>query len=284
MIGRKYIWAVIFCFIGVGTGCDNTVEPIADRGEDRFAIYGFLDMRSTYQQVRVEILRETILSEAEDLSGISLFSVDQQTGQSQTWRDSTVVLTDGTEGSVFVSNFKPEIGHTYSLTIRGEGQILAEAIAKIPDAPSVVFGAPVGNAQDVYQQVTILNRFDEPLNIFVTYVVVPGDDSGERTIRVPYGQPGDKSELGWEFNVSLALDKFVLLNELNINTAAFDVGIRSATVEMSFLSPEWKDKTSGVNLSNAKGFFGSIGLMQQTWVVDANTLSLLGFSDQQIKN
>ena len=274
----------LLLLLSFGMGCENVVEPIADGGEDRFAIYGYLDMRSDRQHVRIERLRETILSEAADLGGLRVISLDEQTGSEQAWTDSTVLLSNGTFGDVFVSHFTPIIGHTYSLTIQKEGKTLAKAVAKIPEPPQIAFNDPSGGVEDASQHVIVSKPFDEPLNIFVTYVVVPGDGSGERAIQVPYGKPGTKTGLGWEFDVNLALDKYMLLNTLGIDTPVFDVGIRSATLEIIFLSPEWNDKTNTSNLVNAKGFLGSIGMMHQKWSLDSNIITLLGFTDRQTQN
>ena len=276
--------AQVFCFVVLaiaGTGCDNTIDPLVESDFEAFAIHGYLDMRTSSQVVRVESLRATILAEPVSLEGVQVSSIELETGIHKIWRDSTVVLDSGSEGIVYVAHFRPTLGRSYRLIVSRGGSPGAEAIAQLPTQPSILVNSPVGDSLNMKQRIVLQGMTEEPNQVFMRYVVVPADDSGERTIRIAYGKPGAASVNGWEFDVDLATDRYIILNQLGLTITTNTVTVRGVSLEMTVFSDEWKDPDNEANLIQAHGFFGSVGVLEQGWLLDTNSLNTLGFIDGQ---
>ncbi|MDA1028077.1 MAG: hypothetical protein O3B41_03370 [Bacteroidetes bacterium] len=265
-------------------GCENTIDPIADEGKDTFAIYGYLDMRSSLQKVRVELLRPTVLSEPLSVDGYQVSSIDQNDGTFQIWKDSMVVLSNGGVGNLFVSKFQPQLGHVYSLIVSRNGVTGAEAIVELPKQPEVFVEPSVGDSLDLSQRIALLGATDKPTAVYLLYEVIPPDDSGVKVIRVAYGDPGAASARGWEFDVNLTSDRYVIMNGLGLNIKTKGVIVRRVSMEMTLFSKEWGSIGKETNLKRAHGFLASVGVFEHTWQLDSVTLGKMGFLNGQIPN
>ncbi|NQV72924.1 hypothetical protein HQ496_07365 [bacterium] len=275
---------ITFLFSVLLLGCDNTIEPIDDSGSEAFAIHGYLDMRVARQVVRIEALRPNVLSNPISLEDVQVSTIESESGLFQIWKDSTVILNSGEPGFVFAANFRPELGRTYRLIVSRNGESGSEAIAKLPAKPPTFVNPPVGDSLNIKQRIVLQGMTEKPIQITLSYVVVPADDSGERTIRIAYGQPGVATSSGWEFDVDLVTDRIIILNQLGLNVTVKDVEFRSVSFEMTVFSDEWKEPQKEANLDNAHGFFGSVGVFEHAWFIDSGFLNTLGFVDGQKRN
>lgn len=271
-------------FILLWSGCENSIDPIADEGENAFAVFGYLDMRVPTQKVRVELLRPTILSDPISLEGVQVSTIDRNNGTFQIWRDSSVVLDDGSAGVVYVAQFRPELGHTYSLLISRNDKLVAEAIAELPIKPAVTVATAVGDSLNVTQHLTFLELTDQPVALFVLYEVIPPDDSGVDLVRVGYGNPRMATVGGWEFDIDLSTDRFAILNALGLNVGTKDVKLKKVSMEMTLFSKEWSQPEKGDNLEHLIGFFASVGVFEHSWTLNSETVTKMGFVDAQQGN
>lgn len=265
-------------------GCENTIDPIADEGKDTFAIYGYLDMRSSLQKVRVELLRPTVLSEPLSVDGFQVSSIDQNDGTYQIWKDSMVVLDNGGVGNLFVSEFQPQLGHIYSLIVSRNGVTGAEAIVELPKRPEVSVEPSVGDSLDLSQRIALLGVTEKPTAVYLLYEVIPPDDSRVKVIRVPYGDPGAASARGWEFDVNLTSDRFIILDGLGLDIKTKGIIVRRVSMQMTLFSKEWASIGKETNLKRAHGFLASVGVSEHTWLLDTVTLGKMGFLNGQVPN
>ena len=283
---HKHTTSILFAFLGsmILFGCDNTIEPIHESGSEAFAIHGYLDMRNSRQVVRIEALRPNVLSPPVSLEDVQVSSIESESGTFHIWNDSTVALTSGEPGTVYAANFRPELGKTYRLIVSRNGAIGSEAVAKLPAKPPIIVNPPVGDSLNIKQRIVLQGMTEKPNQISLRYVVVPADDTGERTIRIGYGQPGTATSEGWEFEVDLVTDRIIILNQLGLNATAKNVELRGVSLEMTVFSDEWKEPQKEANLDNAHGFFGSVGVFEHAWFIDSGLLKTLGFVDGQKRN
>ncbi len=265
-------------------GCENAIDPIADEGQDIYAIYGYLDMRTSLQKVRVDLLRPTILSDPLSLEGVQVTTIDRNDGTFEVWRDSSVVLDDGSQGHLFVAEFRPTLGHVYSLLVSRHGAPGAEAVSELPLRPEVIVDSPVGDSLNVSQHFTLLGVTQKPTAVYVRYEVGPPDDSGVQVIRVAYGDPGSATARGWEFDIDLSTDRYIIMNGLDLNINTKGVTVRRVSMEMTLFSKEWTSKEIDGNLDRAHGFFASVGVFEFAWLLDSDTLNKLGLLNGQVPN
>lgn len=283
---NQFGWTTLLaaiCFL-MFAGCDNTIDPIADEGKDTFAIYGYLDMRSTTQKVRVELLRPTVLSGPLSVEGFQVSSIDLSDGTYQIWKDSSVVLDNGMVGNLFVSDFEPQLGHIYTLLVSRNGVTGAEAIIELPKQPVVSVDPSVGDSLDLSQKIALLGVTEKPTAVYLLYEVIPPDDTGVKVIRVPYGDPGAASTRGWEFDANLTSDRYIIMNSLGLNIKTKGVIVRRVSMEMTLFSKEWGSIRKETNLKRAHGFLASVGLFEHTWKLDTETLGKMGFLNGQVPN
>ena len=284
---RPHSYGLVIAILALGlsvTACENSVDPIHETGFEAFAIHGYLDMRTSRQEVRIESLRPTVLAEPISMDGVQVSTIESETGLFHIWSDSTVVLDTGEPATVYAADFTPELGKTYRLIVSRNGENGAEAVAKVPSKPNVFTHTPVGNTLTMKQHIVLQGMKDPPDRVHISYVVLPSDDSGEQTVRIAYGQPGAATAEGWEFDVDLARDRNIILNQLSLNIPTHTVTIRNVSFEMTVYSEEWKEPQKEANLDHAHGFFGSVGVVKHPWIIDTTSLNTLGFIDGQKRN
>ncbi len=283
---RQGFLIISCCILGalVFSACDNTIEPQIDDGETRYAVHGFLDMRVERQVLRIESLRSTVLSDPAEMDGVEVITSDVESGQFVVWSDSVVTLNDGTDGTVYYADFKPLPGHMYRLSVGRPGEIGATATTVVPSAPTFYQDPVRGDSLDLKQQVFMVNLEDQPKALTMHYTLLDVGDEAPQTIPISYGGIGSSIPDGWTFDVMLAVDRFILLRILNHEPAERRVRLRELGFSLTIESREWLDLLEPANLTNAHGFFGSVGYYEHDWLLDAQSLSMIGFIDDQSQN
>lgn len=266
------------------SACDNTIEPLVESENETFAIHGFLDMRTDHQMLRVEALRPNILADPVSLGGVEVIATDHTSNGIHIWRDSLITLDDGSPGVVFIADFTPKAGHSYTLQISRNGAPSAHATTTIPTVQMVRVNEAKGDSLTLKQKIVLIGISDAPFDVFLNYSISPPGESAGRTLSLAYGDPGFSSDDGWEFYVDLATDRFILLNLLGLDSSAHGVSFRGVTFSLTLFSQEWKRISLGENLVNAHGFFGSVGVFEHEWVLDSSIIQILGFVDEQNRN
>ena len=73
---RRSLHIVLGVVFLLMAGCDNAIDPLVDDAPERYAVYGYLDMRKGVQTVRVEALRPTVFSDPRGLDGVEVRLTD----------------------------------------------------------------------------------------------------------------------------------------------------------------------------------------------------------------
>lgn len=262
------------------TACENTVEPVVEDAEVRYAVYGFLDMRTERQVIRVESLRPTILSEGTVLDEVEVTAIEEGTGMRTTFRDSTATAADGSPVSLFVADFKPLPGRAYRLEVARPGELPTVARTRIPDTPVLQFGQTSGTVADLAQTLYLVGINGAPEAATVYYTVVAPTVEDPVTIPVNYGRLSTTPVSDLTFPVNYYLDRFIVMNALQLN---LDVpGVRFLKLEMSFDLPsaEW-GSVEPRNIERGHGFFASVGRYRYSWLLDRQSVETLGWIDEQ---
>ena len=262
------------------TACENAVEPVVEDAEVRYAVYGFLDMRTDHQVIRVEALRPTILAEGDELDGVQVMVVEEGTGTRHLFRDSTGVATDGSPVSLFVADFVPTAGRNYRLEVGRPDESPTVATTRVPEVPILQFGLTTGTADDLSQILYLIsvNGAPEAVTLFYT-VLVPGEDDPV-TIPINYGRLVQSPVSDLNFPVEYFSDRYIIMNTLRLD--ADTPGVRLQKIEMSLDLPsvEWTRVQPG-NILRGHGFFASVGRYRYTWQLDRPSVEILGWIDGQ---
>jgi len=274
---------VIISLLGcacVLSGCENTLEPLSADREDTIALYGILDMRSNQQVIRLEALRASILANDDELDGIRVRSIAIGSGTFQEWRDSLATDDAGNPITLFVSDFTPEAGTSYRLTVSRDQQLLAEAVTKVPAAPGLLLDPVTGDESSLSQTVYLRDMNGAPESVTISYSVIDIGASVPTTVDVSYGRIAEAPVTQLSFDVTYWSDRFVVVNALGRDID--EAGIKLTQIELSFdlPSPAWADAQSS-NLLGGLGFFASVGRYSYTWPLDQQSVETMGWIDAQ---
>jgi len=190
-----------FVLMSSSIGCDNTIEPLAEDAENIFAINGFLDSGADTQFVRVSGLRPIILADEPDVSDIRVSTIDSETATVTEWKDSVVVLDDASIGHLFFARFRPDSGVEYTFRVERTGGQRATATTRIPMSPDVLVNAPQGDSLTLSQLILLRGLGGPPSDLQMHYRVVEPDIDEARDVIIGYGQTGQVSSSGWQFEV-----------------------------------------------------------------------------------
>lgn len=262
------------------TACENTVEPVVEDADVRFAVYGFLDMRTDRQVVRVESLRPTILAEGGSLEGVLVTAVEEGTGTRHVFRDSVATDAEGSSVSLFVASFLPKAGRAYRLEVARPGEPATLARTVLPEMPLLQFEPAAGTEATLAQTLYLIGVNGAPEATTVYYTVVPPGGEEPVTIPVNYGRlsTGPVSDLN--FPVHFFSDRYIVMDALGLDV---DVpGVRLLKLELSFDLPstEWS-QVQPRNIERGHGFFASVGRYRYTWLLDRPSVQTLGWIDIQ---
>jgi len=280
MLARLCSVALIVTALFGLSGCDNTVEPIADTSGDAFAVFGFLDMRSDHQVIRVESLRPTILASGTSLVGVSVTTSNELTGQRVVWTDSAGVDEDGLPVTLFTASFRPEPGARYRLEVRGDGDAATTATTQIPEAPTFYTDPAVGDESSLSQRVYMQNLPGPPQGLSMNYTVVDIGQEIPVTIPVSYGDSGSSTSSGWALDVLLFSDRFVVMRGLNRDIGDQGIALRNLRLAVQVPSAEWNAPPES-NIHRGHGFFGSVGYYTYQWRLDSQSVGVIGWLDEQ---
>ncbi|MDA0378641.1 MAG: hypothetical protein O3C45_02735 [Bacteroidetes bacterium] len=271
---------LILSFALVLAACDNTVDPVLEDADVRYAVHGFLDMRTDRQILRIESLRPTILAEAGAMVGVDVVVAEEGTGVRHVFRDSSATASDGSPLTLFVASFRPQAGRTYRLEAGRPGELPLVATTRIPMAPTLQFGNVTGTLENLEQVLFLTGIEGVPEGVTMYYTVTPPAQDDRVTIPVRYGRLASGPVSDLNFSVSYTSDRFVVMNALRLNSDT--PGVRLGRIEMSvdLPSPEWRLVQPG-NIQRGHGQFASVGRYRYSWRLDRPSVEILGWIDEQ---
>lgn len=121
-------------------GCDPTVETFEENELD-YSIFGYLDSSADTQFVRVEPLRDGMLTQAPETLDVEGTLRNLDTDHTVALQDSLFRYQDGATAHNLYTSFPIEPSTTYRLRVQGVGEAESHVDATVPDSfpePSVV--------------------------------------------------------------------------------------------------------------------------------------------------
>lgn len=268
-------------------------DPFSNDGK-YFTIYGYLDERETFHQVRVipitrsperiedpsdgEALIDAVVT-SEEYDGTTLISTRR-------WQHSLERFDDGTYGHIFSANFGVVGGRTYRLFVTRKDGIVTSAETTVPivSARDVLTREPfVVNADstEIYQVVTSAAPLNRPWGVWVRYII-EGGDVNRGLVSVRYdGEPGPDDQ--WMVVIRPLEDReeidAVIEYELSVGRLEPEQAIGLVAMGVSYRFPDanWTIPSIDVigdgvqqpgaysNVENGYGVWGSLGSYTEEW-------------------
>jgi len=208
-------------------------------------------------------------------------TLDLTSGTEEIWKDSTVVLDSGESGTVYVARFRPEESHIYDFIVQRPGYEPAKARTVVPAEPDIFAEEPVGVLIQLGQQVWLNGVHRTPGSLVIKYDVYVPETELVETISISYDGRGNATSNGWQFDVFLYRDHQAVNFQLNRLITAPPLGLRRIAVVTSIKSDEWYEQFDPANLTLARGFVGSVGRFDISWLLSTAAVERMGFTDQQ---
>ncbi len=266
------------------SACEESVNPILESNQ-RFTIFGTLDMDLDTQYVRVIPIRRTLEIDASAPLNVTFTSTDLVAGETITWRDSLVGFPDGSFGHVFYTPLRLRPGHTYRVEVRSpDSDIITSAETTLPAEPQAivvpeeivfVFTTQVRASQQILWQG--LSR--EPYNIEQWYRFFTLEDYSFRDVMLPYvplNGPVEGQADTWEITLNLVRDRDTMETfiELTESISLAGLGLRITLLDEAFVPPGGAFDPDVLsqpgtlsNVENGFGFIGSIGRFSVEWLL-----------------
>ena len=237
-------------------------------------------MRTDRQILRLEALRSTILEQSQGLDGVEVRSIEEGTGTFQRWTrvDSTDI--DGQPITLFVADLLPDAGTTYRVDVLRGDAVLSQARTTIPARPRLTIG-PVEEDDSARSQTLYLTEVNgAPEHVQVNYTVVDIGEVQPVSLPVAYGRLADAPVSDVNVTISYSTDRFVVMNQLRRDIDEVGVRFRGISLSFDLPSPEWIDVQSD-NVTDGLGFFASVGRYSYTWTLSDETVTSLGWINEQ---
>lgn len=260
----------LFCAMLLLQSCSVEFEPFAD-SETYYTIAGYLDTDRAQQVVRVIPIRDVVQRPDSAFASVpSVRSLDLNSNDSIEWRDSVVVLDDGSAGLVFVADFRPIPTHRYRLSVRGNrGETTAEVT--VPATPANAALVHTIAYPSVINYPLFWPGADEIIAVDVFYAVRASPPRGPaEALWFSYdGERRGKREAGdWRTDLLLAEDRAAISKVLETSD---DVLLDCLILRISQSNSGWQPPPGGVfdadvlvqpgvfsNVSNGLGWFGAV--------------------------
>lgn len=289
----RWIAGLTVCLLSAGlTGCEEAVDPVL--GTDRaFTLYGFFNPLSDSQAVRVFPIEGLLEQTRPDPIDAIVTSVDQDTGQRFTWRDSVVTFVEGTVGHVYWAPFRAVYEHAYRIEASRSDGAVTWAEARVPPPVEAVVGEPALQVGEVVIPVDLVGEAPHLIQLQVIYFVSPVSGGNATTtvpVAVPYGGREVKIPGGWRIPVSLSRDQEEITNQLlglRIWTGAS--ALRRIELLVMAVNAEWSppgglfdpevlvQPGTFSNVQNGFGFVGAGFPVSAAWLPDSLTQARAGF-------
>lgn len=257
--------------------CDNTIEPFPEEPDAFFSIHGVLNTNADTQFVRVTPIRQTFVLDVDIPVSITVTSTATPSGERVTWQDSLITLQDGSPGRLFFAIMAVEASTTYQLDVTREDGATTTARTTIPDIPNPLVSLPVGDSLRLTQRVT-LQGLDGPLQrLAMHYVVAKSASDPVESFKVKYDFDANIPSSSVPVIVELTRDRQLIASRLGLEPTEKTIIFKGLGLEVELWSSEWTVPTSGANIQNGVGFFGSIGHFFPTWTLSSDVIRTIGY-------
>lgn len=202
---RCSISAICYLLLAAGlSGCNEDLVA-REHYEAPFSIYGVLSPQLDTQSIRVYPVEDFLTLGSPSRLEADVFSIDVETDERATWRDSVVVDPKGQFGHIYWAPFRAAYGHRYRVeVIRRSDGARSSAEVRVPDQPEITM-----LEEENAGSVRILIHGDDfrALKPEAEYKV--SKPAGPvLTYPVSYQGLEEKTNAGWQVNVKMVVDAY----------------------------------------------------------------------------
>lgn len=279
------VWLFLLWLIPLFTGCDNTIEPYAEKG--RYSIYGYLSPARDVQMVRVKPLTVPISKmDSADL-GVTVTLENLTDGTNEILRDSVIAYQDE-EASVITHNFwtdsAVQLGSKYRISVKDPNGDMTTATAVAPTGSEAITSPENGNCLSTYtvefEDVTVRRISEASIQAFYEGEWISLSPSSENIYRT------DERNAALNFKPETLLEDHIPEQTVPESRNPFcwfatrcgRLGSDSLRIRYTYLGPEWYGEIPEDSLTynplkshdvtNGLGFFGALGQAQTVVSVD----------------
>lgn len=296
--------SLLFTLLLVATGCDNTIEPFAERGA--YSIYGVLSSSQSQQLIRVKPLDVPISKIDSNALDATVTLENVTDGTSETLEDSVIAFSDA-ESTVLTHNYftdspiRPETN--YRLRIEGPDGRTVEAETVTPTDLDADVAPQQGACLDVFR--AVFNRVKDVRHVRAAVEIkleeFPQPEPWVTMLRRDVIKPADGADVSMTFTPRSVIESLNERVEEDINEPPLPDSLspfcwRSTLcglldsdeirVRYRYLGPDWYgnvpedsityDPLASNDVTNGLGFFGSIRHDVQTTTVDTASFVYTG--------
>ncbi len=274
------LWTVALCSL---PACDATVDPLDERHNgESFYLYGYLDSGADTQFVRVQPIRATAGGQPGATLDVDVATTEAGSGARVPWRDSLIVLDDGTVGHLFFAPFRPQPGGAYRLEIRSRTGSLTRTETTVPAlAPEAQFFTMTSPLGPLIERIVWTGWPAPPDEVEVVYTVSPTLSELPVPIAIAYEPLRRLDGTVWEAGIDLAADARKIRARLGVPDNYRLAALYRVQIRLSLYSPDWRDPGRASAVENGAGFFGSVGRFTRSVLLEPATLDRLGFINRQ---
>ena len=261
--------------------CDDGFDPSADSEDAGFAVFGVLDTAADTQVVRVSPVRRTVEGEPEE-GEAEVQSLVLGTGAAVRWVGRAVRAADGTTALLFSTPQRLEPGDAVRLDVqRPGGEAVTRAFTRIPERARAEAEPPRQTFdQRFILPVTLFGLPQPPHRVDAVYrLYAPEAPEDTLTVFISFLNVF-RSSGGWATQVNLQGDRPLVMQRLgrdprDTTLTLVDVGLRVELRSDEWRLPETPEPPP--NIENGFGFFASTARYLETWPLDPEVASILGY-------
>ncbi len=268
------VWAAMLSVLLL-FGCDNSFSPFSQRpGNAAVIVNGFLDVNSDSQFVRVQIVRQSILSSASLDDGITVDLRNTSTATTESMIDSLFELPGGEKVHVFYSTNPVQEGTEYQLLARAKGGAIVSESTRVPSRARLILEPPTTAQLTVTQDLELRDLRAVPRELSIRYTLLRNGNGPPVTVSIPYRDAATLSTSGVDLRVRLEADRSIIFSQLGISLSDRTTVLEKVEIVYEILSQEWNFEPQNDQIN----FFGSAATFTESWTLADNILADLGYA------
>ena len=269
------------------SGCDEAIDARPEI-EQAYTLWGAFDPTRAEQAVRVVRIADTVRAGSGEVLDVEVLSVDLDTGEATSWRDSLVTYRDGSQGRVYRSELQPAFGSRHEFRVVPREGPPVTVYVPVPPLVEPLVAPGEGYPGDVRFRVA-WPRAPQLNEIRLTYEVAIGNGAVER-ITVPFPGEAQESGDGWTLVLRLEQDSARLRDQIR-RRPAYENGLLPVfylyglEIDVDVASETWRipevvrndevlriQPEAFTNVENGYGFVGASYRASVRWEPTANDL------------
>ncbi len=283
-----YYLTLLIAAMCLTSGCEEAfIDPFNNDGK-YFTVYGFLDESKNFQVGATQDFRViAVTRNAENITSPSapqadldgrVFLTDLNLDQTRELTHQLVEIQPGEYGHIFSARIFIQPGRRYRLEIVRKDGITTSAETTIPNTSGIRVepSDPLMSGSDVLQDI-MLEGVGNVWSAEMVYHISGGGCFNSTRYNIPYGRKGVVTDQGWALTANISNDLAQIRDQTqSSNLTVCAMGIRAKVMDDQWSLPDGEINIEEIslpdeltNVENGYGFFGSAGLFQSDWQLNA---------------